>query len=85
MHELKKVLDEIHLTTAKRASEMAATDKKNHQESLELVSSVKQSVELLKNQDLGPIVEGFGNIYYSMVFLHSISSLQPANLLCSKP
>ncbi|PGH35603.1 hypothetical protein GX50_01584 [[Emmonsia] crescens] len=66
MHELKKVLDEIHLTTAKRASEMAATDKKNHQESLELVSSVKQSVELLKNQDLGPIVEGFGNIYYSM-------------------
>ncbi|OAX84164.1 hypothetical protein ACJ72_01468 [Emergomyces africanus] len=66
MHELKLFLDKIHLAAATRAAEMAAAEKKTHQESLELVSSVRQSVELLRNQDLGPIVEGFGNIYYSM-------------------
>ncbi|OJD16258.1 hypothetical protein AJ78_03549 [Emergomyces pasteurianus Ep9510] len=66
MHELRQVLDEIHLATAMRAAEMAAAEKNNYQESLELVSSVRQSVELLRSQDLGRIVDGFGNIYYSM-------------------
>ncbi|PGH07794.1 hypothetical protein AJ79_06182 [Helicocarpus griseus UAMH5409] len=66
MHNLKQVLDEIHLTASRRASEMAAIERKNHEENMELVSSVRRSVELLRSRDLRPIVEEVGNIFYSM-------------------
>ncbi|EEQ88403.2 nuclear membrane fusion protein Kar5 [Blastomyces dermatitidis ER-3] len=66
MHELKQVLNEIHLSTTKRAAEMAAAEQENHQANLALVSSVRQSAEHLRNQDLEPIIESFGKIYYSM-------------------
>ncbi|QSS66403.1 nuclear membrane fusion protein Kar5 [Histoplasma capsulatum] len=58
VHELKQALNEIRLTSAKRATEMAAAERKNHQENLALVSSVRQSAEFLASQKLGPIIEG---------------------------
>ncbi|OJD27515.1 hypothetical protein ACJ73_01102 [Blastomyces percursus] len=72
MHELKQVLNEIHLSTTKRAAEMAAAEQENHQANLALVSSVRQSAENLRNQDLRPITESFGKIYYSM---HAVEGL----------
>ncbi|KAK2811199.1 hypothetical protein FQN50_002296 [Emmonsiellopsis sp. PD_5] len=66
MRELKRSLHEIHLASARRASEMTATERRNHEESLELVSSVKESVKSLMSQDLQHIAEDFSNIYYSM-------------------
>ncbi|KAG5300256.1 nuclear membrane fusion protein Kar5 [Histoplasma capsulatum G186AR] len=71
IHELKQALNEIRLTSATRANEMAAAERKNHQENLALISSVRQSAELLGSQKLGPIIEGFDNIYYSMVSIYS--------------
>ncbi|EEH38427.2 hypothetical protein PAAG_08154 [Paracoccidioides lutzii Pb01] len=78
LHGLKRILDEIQLETERRASQMAAIEKKNHQESLELVSSLRQSVELLSSQHLRPILEGFGNIFYSMQAVEDLMSSMEA-------
>ncbi|EGC49326.1 nuclear membrane fusion protein Kar5 [Histoplasma capsulatum var. duboisii H88] len=76
IHELKQALNEIRLTSATRATEMAAAERKNHQENLALISSVRQSAELLWSQKLGPIIEGFDNIYYSMAIEKSMKSME---------
>ncbi|PGH08205.1 hypothetical protein GX51_01359 [Blastomyces parvus] len=71
MHELKQVLSEIHLSTTKRAAEMAAAEQENHQANLALVSSVRQSTEHLRSLNLGPIIETFDRLSYSM---HAVES-----------
>ncbi|KAK2777558.1 hypothetical protein FQN53_002216 [Emmonsiellopsis sp. PD_33] len=66
MRDLKRSLHEIHLANARRASELTEIERRNHEESLDLLSSARESVKSLMSQDLQLIAEDFNNIYYSM-------------------
>ena len=74
MNDLKQGIGEIFFDVMKRSSELAAAENKSFQANHELALAVRNSLDLIKSQDMGHILEGFGTLHTALACNLNFSS-----------